>query len=248
MTIIADMHTHTIVSGHAYSTLDENLRAASAKRLLFMATTEHGPCMPGAPHAYYFSNMRILPRELYGVRLIRGIEANVLNTAGELDLPERFLRNLDYVAVGLHDDCFAPASVEENTQALLTAMQNPLVDTVVHPGNPKFPLDISRLLTAAAEQGVLIEINNSSLLGSRKGSGETCGIIARMASERRMRVVLGSDAHYAGSVGELTKALNLARCAGIADEYILNLSKDAVEQFVEQRRQRKQTARKVPIK
>lgn len=247
MAIIADMHTHTIVSGHAYSTLDENWRAASAKKLLFLATTEHGPGMPGAPHEFYFSNMRVLPRELYGVRLIRGVEANIINAEGDLDLSLRFLRELDYVAVGLHVDCFSPGSVEDNTQAILSAIQNPLVDTVVHPGNPKFPLDISRVLSAAAEQGVLIEINNSSLLGSRKGSRETCDTIARMASKHRTRVVLGSDAHYAGSVGELSEALNLARCAGITDELILNLSQDAVEQFLHERSKRKQKGG-IPIK
>lgn len=240
MKIIADMHTHTIVSGHAYCTLQENLRVAKERGLLFMATTEHGPAMPNAPHRYYFGNMRVLPRELGGVRLLKGIEANILNSDGELDLPDRYLRRLEYVAVGLHDDCIAPGTQEENTQAVLAAMQNPYVDAIVHPGNPLFPIDFLQVLLAAAEAGVLVEINNSSLVGSRKGSLKRCREVAVLAAKHDVAVVLGSDAHWCDQVGLLDQALAMAIEAGIRTQNILNLDAARIEDFVEQRRLRKQ--------
>lgn len=240
MPIIADMHTHTIVSGHAYSTLQENLRAAKERGLLFMATTEHGPAMPQAPHRYYFGNMSVLPREVDGVRLLTGVEANIMNVDGELDLADRYLRKLEYVAVGLHRDCMPPGSQEENTAAILAAIRNPYVDAVVHPGNPAYPIDFLKVLLAAAEAGVLIEINNSSLVRSRAGSTDRCREIARLAAQYGVQVVLGSDAHWSGHVGVLDEAYNMAIDAGIPPENILNLDATRLENFIEQRRRRKQ--------
>ena len=51
-----DVHTHTIISGHAYSTLMENAKAASEKGIKVLGTTEHGCTMPHAPHIWYFNN------------------------------------------------------------------------------------------------------------------------------------------------------------------------------------------------
>ena len=50
MKYIIDTHTHTVASGHAYSTLIENAKAASAKGLKALAVTDHGVAMPGGPH------------------------------------------------------------------------------------------------------------------------------------------------------------------------------------------------------
>lgn len=240
MRIIADMHTHTIVSGHAYSTLQENLKVAKERGLEFMATTEHGPAMPNAPHKYYFSNMRVLPREVGGVRLIRGAEANIISAEGKLDLSDRFLKQLEYVAIGLHRDCIAPGTEEENTRTVLAAIANPYVDAIVHPGNPAFPINFLKVLLAASAAGVLIEINNSSLVSSRAGSTKRCHEVACLAAQHKVNVVLGSDAHWSDQVGLLDKAYALATEAGILPENILNLDATQVENFIEQRQLRKQ--------
>lgn len=240
MRIIADMHTHSLVSGHAYSTLQENIQVAAARGLQYLATTEHGPAMPGAPGAIYFANFRALPDSIAGVRLIKGVEANILNLAGELDLPDRYLRRLEYVAVGLHVDCLPPASVEANTQAVLAALQNPWVSTLVHPGNPRFPIDCRQVVQAAADRGVLIEINNSSLTVSRPGSQPTCAQIARLAAELGCRIVLGSDAHWSGDVGGLNEALDLALQAGVPEAAIVNLHPAAIDGLLAEQAQRRE--------
>ena len=53
MNLIADMHCHTVASGHAYSTVQEIAREASNKGLEMVAITDHGPSMPGGPHCYH---------------------------------------------------------------------------------------------------------------------------------------------------------------------------------------------------
>ncbi len=47
MKYLVDTHTHTIVSGHAYTTFLENVEEASNIGLKVLGTTDHGPSMPG---------------------------------------------------------------------------------------------------------------------------------------------------------------------------------------------------------
>ncbi|MFI3209762.1 MAG: PHP domain-containing protein, partial [Peptostreptococcaceae bacterium] len=40
MKILIDLHTHTIVSGHAYSTVEENIKSAKEKGLKYLGMSE----------------------------------------------------------------------------------------------------------------------------------------------------------------------------------------------------------------
>lgn len=235
MKLVADLHVHTIASGHAYSTVLENARAAADKGLELIALTDHGPGLPGGTHPYFFSNLRVLPRRLYGVELLRGVEANIVDAAGNLDLTDRFLKYLDIVLAGLHRDCFAPGTVEDNTRALVAAIASGRVDVVVHPGNPAFPIDADRIAAAAAHHGVLLELNNSSLSGMvRKGSRTNCSLLAKLVAKHKGQVSLGSDAHFAGQVGELAGAAQLAaRC--LQPGQVVNTSVAAIKDFLARR-------------
>ena len=54
MHIVADLHTHTIASTHAYSTVYEMVRGAKAKGLIAIGITDHGPDMKDGPHEWHF--------------------------------------------------------------------------------------------------------------------------------------------------------------------------------------------------
>ena len=69
MEFTLDLHTHTVASGHAYSTVQEMAKAAADKGLKGLAITEHAPEMPGTCHLYYFQNLRIVPRKRFGIEL-----------------------------------------------------------------------------------------------------------------------------------------------------------------------------------
>ena len=95
MKLVVDTHTHTYASGHAYSTLIENAKLAKEHGLEMFCTTDHAESMPGAPHYWFFSNQRVLPRFIEGVAVIRGVESNILNTKGEVDIHPSTDKNLD---------------------------------------------------------------------------------------------------------------------------------------------------------
>ena len=90
-----DLHSHTIASGHAYNTRNEMVAAAKRRGLEMYAITEHAPAMPGSCHRMYFMNYRVLPREYQGMAVLYGVELNILDYAGNVDLPESVLKEMD---------------------------------------------------------------------------------------------------------------------------------------------------------
>lgn len=239
MKFVADLHVHTVASGHAYSTVLEIARVASDKGLAMIALTDHGPAMPGAPHSYHFSNQVAMPDTIYGVRVLKGIEANVVDRQGTLDLDEPRLAKLDIVLAGLHTLCAPYGSVEENTAMMIQAIQNPWVDVIVHPGNPEYPVDEAAVVRAAAEHGVALEINNSSLTVSRHGSWPHCDHIAGLAKTHGCKILVGSDSHFALTVGDFGAAAELLLRNDIPPEQVLNTSTERILAHLERRKNRK---------
>lgn len=222
MQYTVDMHTHTLASGHAYSTLQENIRYASSIGMEMVGVTEHGVTIPGAPNLLYFHNLKSLPRVMFDVEVLRGVEANIIDYNGRLDMEDHMLAKLDIVIASYHDICIAPSTKEENTKGLLAVMENEIVDIIGHSGNPAFEIDIVEFVKQAKEKDKIIEINNSSLYKSRKGSAENCLSIALEAKKQGAKIILSSDAHISFEIGNFSKAHELVSQAGIASELIMN--------------------------
>lgn len=231
-----DLHTHTVASGHAYGTLQENLKEAAAKGLLALGTSDHSPGMPGGTDKTFFENYRILPRELYGVRLLRGMEANITDYDGSID-GGAVMGEMDYVIASLHSHCIRAGSVEENTRAVIGAMRNPCVKIIGHPDDGRYPLDLDRVVDAAKELGVALEINNSSLRPScrRLRGPELVRELARKAAAKGAYAVLGSDAHIWCDVGNFTEGLAVLREADFPEAQLLNLSEAGLAYLLRKR-------------
>ncbi|EHQ90011.1 phosphatase [Desulfosporosinus youngiae] len=236
MDIQVDLHTHTVASGHAYSTLSENALAASHKGIKLLGMTDHGPSMPGAPNLYHFGNLAIIPDELYGVKILPGVEANITTHEGELDIPIRYLAKLKLVLVGLHVISYPGGTSEQNTEAYIKAMKNPYTDMMVHPGRPEFELDLERIAHMSAQLNIPVEINNSSLSSKKRGARENCRRFARYMAHYNGPVILGSDAHFTDRVGEFGHALALVNEVGIKEQQVLNTSPDRVMDYLASRR------------
>ncbi|MBV7314848.1 phosphatase [Shewanella sp. NIFS-20-20] len=227
-----DIHSHTIASTHAYSTISEYLTVAQQKGLSLFATTDHGPAMADAPHFWHFVNLRVLPRIHHGVGLLRGIEANIQNMAGEIDFYGDYLQELDIVLAGFHEPVFAPTDCLTHTKAMIATIESGLVDVITHPGNPAYPIEIVPVVTAAAAHNVALEINNSSFLTSRSGSKPTCLAIAETARDVGASLVMGSDAHIAFDLGGFERSRALLDLAQFPEARLLNRSVSATLDFL----------------
>ncbi|MDF2892916.1 MAG: hypothetical protein K0R80_3283 [Clostridia bacterium] len=232
MKLLVDTHCHTLASGHAYSTIKEMADYASQIGMKIIGMTDHGPSMPGGPHIYHFGNLRIMPEYISGVRILKGVEANIMNFEGTLDMPDKFLSKLELVIAGFHDGCLVPGSVEENTSAIIGAMKNPLVDIIAHPGNPQFSIDIEKVVDCAIETNTLIEINNSSFGNARRGSEDNCRLIALEAKKKGALLTTGSDSHICFHVGKFDKVLQLFEDLGIDEELVVSSNPQRLIDFL----------------
>lgn len=225
MKFSSDLHTHTIVSGHAYSTLLENVAYCSKNGIKILGTSDHGPKMPGAPHYWYFANLRSVPRIIDDVIILKGAESNILDVDGNIDLPADATNSLDYMIASFHEPVFPPKlSKEENTLAILNTIdKNEKVEIVGHLGNPNYELDYEAIVKKVKEKNIMIEINNSSLLGSsRRGSDVNCETIACLCKKHGAKVILTSDAHMNTAIGNFSKGIELFNKIGMPEELIMN--------------------------
>jgi putative hydrolase len=232
MNIEVDSHTHTVASGHAYSTLAENVAAAAARGIKLVAITDHGPSMPGAPHFWFFINMKVIPRIMQGVGILRGVEANIINFKGNLDIDDDLQQQLDIVLASLHQPIIAPSRRTAHTDAVVKAMASGKIDVFAHGGNPIFPIDVDEVAKAAAYYKVLVEINNSSFTTSRPGSEKNCAALAEAVARHDGLLTFGSDAHIACKVGVFAECLAFVEAIGFPKERILSCSGRSFLEFL----------------
>jgi len=243
MRLLADLHTHTVASRHAYSTVTEIAGAASLRGLELVAITDHGPDIPGGAHPWHFWNAKMIPDLIAGVRILKGVEANPsLTSDNGLDLPDELLEMLDFVSVGLHAGLGLDDRDElRNTEALLRAMADPYVDMVTHPGNTHdYPVDMERVVAAAVEHGVLLELNACSF-DPRSGrypyrDGERAFALA--ARDAGAMIAVGSDAHYHSDVGNFAGAREVIEALSFPQDRIVSRDAEAVLGFLGARRRR----------
>lgn len=226
--IVVDAHTHTVASGHAYSTIREMAHAAADKGLEILGITEHGPSIPGTCPPLYFKNMFVVPREMYGVRLLMGCEVNILDTMGRLDLDDTQLDYLDLAIAGIHVVCWQGGSREENTEGMKAVIRNPKVHIISHPGDGTADLDFEQLVLAARDAHTLLEINNHSLAPQRKKTvaRENNLELLRLHKKYDVPVILGSDAHVDAQIADYSRLYPLLEEVSFPDELILNYSSE----------------------
>ncbi|MEF9919233.1 MAG: phosphatase [Eubacterium sp.] len=231
---VLDVHTHTQACGHAYNTLMELAEAAAQKKLELFCLTEHGPKLPGAPGDLFFANYRIIPSVINNVKLLKGIEANILDKDGNLDIPERAIGRLEIISASLHTPCIVPGTKADNTSAVLGAIDNPMVDFICHLGNPNYELDYEAILQEAKKTNTLIEINNGSFF-IRQGSKPNCVNIAKRCKELDIPIVLGTDTHFCTDIGYFPYADKALDEAEFPDELIINLETKRLTDYLEQK-------------
>lgn len=230
MKIELDVHTHTIMSGHAFSTLQEMAQEASSRGLKLLGITEHSPGIPGACDLIYFRNLHVVPRRMYGIDLLLGAEINILDTKGTLDMDEYMMGMLDLRIAGIHSLCYQSGTVEENTYGMMQAISNPYTHIISHPGDGTAQLDFEPIVLAAKAHHTLLEINNSSLKPCRKKleAKDNNLEILRLCKRYEVPVILGSDAHISFDIATYEYVLPLLAETDFPEDLVMNTS---VERF-----------------
>ena len=234
MDYLLDVHTHTIASGHAYNTIMEMAKAGFDKGLKLLGITEHAPMMPGTCHAMYFHNLKVVPRTMCGIELMLGAELNILDYDGHIDLDTRVLKQLDLKIASLHSVCIQPGTRKENTQAVLGAIHNPLVDIIGHPDDGRYMVDMEAVVQAAKEYHTLLELNNNSLNPrcTRQNARENDMEMLRLCKKYQVPIVMGSDAHYYEDILNHELALDLIKETEFPEELVVNTDREKLYPFI----------------
>lgn len=224
MNTLLDLHTHSIMSGHAYSTVQEMVAAAQQKGVRYLGITEHGPALPGACNAIYFRNLHVVPRRIGDVNVMMGAELNILNYRGELDLDDFYYAKMSHRVAGIHSLCWQSGTRAQNTEGLIGVVENPWINIISHPGDGTAALHFEPIVLAARDNRVLLEINSSSMKPCR-GKLDAVGNnreILRLCRRYDVPVILGSDAHISYDVANYEHALPLLAEEGFPAELVVN--------------------------
>ena len=234
MKIELDVHTHTIASGHAFSTLQEMAQAAAGKGLKLLGITEHSPGVPGSCNPIYFRNLHVVPRQMYGIELLLGAEINILDGEGNLDMDENCMRMLDIRIAGIHSLCYSYGTVDENTHGMVKAVSNPFIHIISHPGDGTAELNFEPIVLAAKEHYTLLEINDSSLKPTRNkpNARENNLSILRLCKRYEVPVILGSDAHISFDIARYDYLYDLLQLTEFPESLIMNRDVKSFKEYL----------------
>jgi len=238
MKIIADLHCHTLASTHAYSTVKELIDRASEIGLYALAITDHGPDNEDSPHIWHFGNIvKQIPEEVNGVRVLKGVEANIIDYDGNIDLDNKILASLDIVIASFHKPVIKFSDFDTVTKCMVNIAKNPFIDIVGHCGTPNYAFDYEKIIKLFKENNKVIEIN-SNTHNIRAVSWENCIKIAKLCKDIGCKVVVNSDCHSIYSLGNFDNAIKLLEGIDFPQKLIINSSVESLEDYLQGRKER----------
>lgn len=241
--LYADYHTHTIYS-HGKGTIMDNVLAAKEKGLKEIAITDHG--IRHFRFGVKRDNLKKMRREIdvindgnTGVKVLLGMECNIISSEGDVDVDEDILKQLDILLVGYHLmvkpkklsdvgdiygrnlmakmlSVYKEETKEANTKAIIKAIHKYKIDIITHPG-ARIPIDTTKVAAEAVKVGTAMEINSAA------GYLKVEQAIA--AAKQGAKFAIDSDAHTPQNVANFSLGIKIAEAAGITSEQIINAIK-----------------------
>lgn len=233
MKIIADLHTHTNISEHAFSTLEENCIAANKAGLQAVGITNHGPALEdGASYWHFRSLGKNNPGRMHGVYLISGIELNIMPD-GKVDLEEEYMKNLDLKIASFHQEIFYPKDKNHVNDMLSEALLNKNINVFGHLGNEIFKFDYEMVISKCNKYNKIVEVNNHSF-EQRPGSDVNCLEIIKLCKKYEVPIIVNSDAHISSAIGHFEEAIKVIEKAEYPEELIVNSSIERLRDYFKQ--------------
>ena len=219
-----DLHTHTTYTDGRAS-VEQMAQAARERGLDYIAITDHSHRLAMAHGldpkrlAEQWREIERVEKALGGIRLLRGIEVDILDD-GSLDLPDKTLAQLDWVVASVHYKL--EQSPAEMTRRIIKAIRNPNVDVLGHPSgrllNRRAPseFDLAEVLKVAREEGCAMEVNCQP---ERLDLNDGACLNAKHAG---VKLVVSTDSHHPHDFAFVEYGLNQARRGWIEAADVLN--------------------------
>ena len=117
-------------------------------------------------------------------------------------------------------------------------MDNPYVNIIGHPDDSRYPVDYERLVKAAKEKHVLLELNNTSLNpdGTRQGAYDNDVKMLNLCKEMGVCISIGSDAHIKLSICGFDRAYQVIKDTEFQEKLIVNSDYKLYESYIGKRK------------
>lgn len=170
------------------------------------------------------------------LELLKGIECNILDEKGTIDLPSAFVPFLDVVLLGIHHNTPKGYSREYYTSLLIRAMEkNSSVDIITHPNDSSFPLDYRSVARKASDMGMALELNNSRILYSRSSIEDTMSLL-RICMQEKCSIAVCSDTHAIHELGQDSSVTPLLKSVEFPEELIVTREASCTMKFLRERK------------
>ncbi len=229
MKFIGDFHIHTVASGDAFGTIREIVQISKERNLKHIAITDHGPTMPISSHPYYFNSLADNVSSDSGIIIYPGVEANIIDENGSLDLPDDTLNRLEYIIAAFHGFSWDNNDIYVNTKALKSCLIRYDIKSIAHLNYPYFELDMTEIIPVLIEKNIAIEINNKALKKDIDWSIFKNQVMK--LKDKGVKFIVNSDAHYPLQVGNFDRALEFIDYCGLKESDIINTSQDKVYDY-----------------
>ncbi len=223
-----DLHIHTIASGHANCTLVEYINQAKKNKMKTIGITDHGPAnSETVVTEIYFTELMRIPKKVKGIRILKGIEANIIGD-GQIDISSKAINQMDYVMAGMHKHAgFVDQGSEKNTAAIINLIKSGNIDILTHPFVMNFNVDIEKIAHAACQNDVLLEVNAFYLTGIRGPEKHLENLtnlkkIIKIVKEHKKKVIVNSDAHNIWELGDDSCLKKIKKEIGLSEDMIIN--------------------------
>ena len=222
-----DLHAHTQESD-GRDTLESMVESARGRGLRYLAITDHSRAIPSPKRGLgmdearcleHLARIRALQRRVSGLRLLAGIEVDILPD-GRLDMADEVLAQLDVVVGSLHSRL--DMEREEMTARVLRAFESPHLDVWGHPlarligKREPVAVDLDRAVAAAVRLGVALEIN------AQPDRLDLPDAFVHSACRRGARFVVSTDSHGVQELQNLRYGVDQARRGWLRAEDVLN--------------------------
>lgn len=241
MKITADFHTHTRYS-HGTGSVTDNTVNALSLGMRAVAITDHAknhPLVGVKPGKIddLVKDVKAADKEYRKIRVLSGLEANIISPRGDIDVTEEQAEKLDILLVGFHLTAYQKKLIDYfglpfngltriffknsakqqayNTDAFVKCVLENKVDILTHPGF-RLDVDCAAIAAACAETGTYME------LSSRHRTPDLKDVEA--AIKAGAKFVINSDAHKPVNVGRCDYAINVAKELKLTDEEVVNIS------------------------
>jgi putative hydrolase len=238
-----DLHVHSLASACGLHSILELIKHGRRIGLKSMAITDHGPAIRGSRLSSVFFERFVCPYN--DITIYKGIELNVLDEHGAIDIVWPYMPFVDILLLGIHSNMSKGNTRDYYTDAILAAISaNPFIDIISHPNDPAYPIDYLRLAKGAQEKDIAVEINNSKVRYKRTTAEDALRLIHACKTAGSM-VAVCSDTHALLELGMDEDVRPLLEQAAFPQERIINRSPDSAADFIESRRRLKKEALEV---